>query len=352
MADKESKQYSDVISFAYWIRKQSMLRYKNNYSINSNLKRTGRGVVFHISPSNVAVNYAFSASLILGNINIVRIPTKKFEQIKIINEALIKTLEYYPAMSDYIILIRYGHNKEINDYLSALADVRIIWGGDKTIQTIRSSPIKPRSTEIVFSDRYSFAVIDSDYYVNLINKDEIATRFYNDTYLTDQNACSSPKIIVWTGGRIELSKNDFWRRVYALVKKKYNLQQIMGVEKLLQKCIVATTLKESKEIKTEDNYVIRMSIPNLDNAQYCFGNCGFFLEYDAEKIDEIMPLCNNEKCQTITYIGDIKMFDTIINSGCKGVDRIVPFGNSMDFDFIWDGYNLVSSLTRIISLIG
>lgn len=43
------------------------------------------------------------------------------------------------------------------------------------------------------------AVIDAIEYNRLDEKEKLKTarKFYNDTYLTDQNACTSPKIVVW-----------------------------------------------------------------------------------------------------------------------------------------------------------
>ena len=32
------------------------------------------------------------------------------------------------------------------------------------------------------------------------------------------------------------------------------------------------------------------------------------------------------------------------------VDRVVPMGHTMDFDLIWDGYNLVNQLTRVVDV--
>ena len=40
----------------------------------------------------------------------------------------------------------------------------------------------------------------------------------------------------------------------------------------------------------------------------------------------------------------------LLTSGIKGIDRVVPIGKTMDFDFIWDGYDLISQLTRIIKM--
>ena len=44
------------------------------------------------------------------------------------------------------------------------------------------------------------------------------------------------------------------------------------------------------------------------------------------------------------------MFDTLLDAGIKGVDRIVPVGKTMDFDLFWDGYDLYSCLTRVVAV--
>jgi hypothetical protein len=79
-------------------------------------------------------------------------------------------------------------------------------------------------------------------------------------------------------------------------------------------------------------------------------NSGFFLEYDCDDITEIFPLCNDKHCQTIAYIGDKEMFLQLLEKGAKGIDRIVPVGKTMDFDLLWDGYDLTGHLTRTIVL--
>ena len=77
-------------------------------------------------------------------------------------------------------------------------------------------------------------------------------------------------------------------------------------------------------------------------------NSGYFYEYDCKDILDLVPLCNDKRCQTIAYIGDSKIILPLIQSGVKGIDRVVPMGKTMDFDLIWDGYNLPSLLTRTI----
>ena len=65
---------------------------------------------------------------------------------------------------------------------------------------------------------------------------------------------------------------------------------------------------------------------------------------------DIKVLCDNKQCQTIAYLGKKEDLISLITSGIKGVDRVVPLGKTMDFDMIWDGYNLFESLTRIIKI--
>ena len=75
MSNVQAKQYPDVVTLGFWIRKASMLKIKERFVKESNDISLGRGIAFHIAPSNVPVNYAYSliAGLITGNVNIVRI---------------------------------------------------------------------------------------------------------------------------------------------------------------------------------------------------------------------------------------------------------------------------------------
>ena len=95
MKDPRAKAFSDVVTFAFWIRKSSILKSAERFAENG--IRLGKGVVFHIAPSNVPVNFAFSlvSGLITGNANVVRVPSKDFLQIGIIVDA------FNVALNDY-----------------------------------------------------------------------------------------------------------------------------------------------------------------------------------------------------------------------------------------------------------
>ncbi|MDR0434919.1 MAG: hypothetical protein LBH21_07715, partial [Gracilibacteraceae bacterium] len=85
--DPRTRAYPDVATFAFFCRKAHLLKIKERYD---GVLRMGRGVVFHVAPSNVPVNFAYSllCGVLAGNINIVRVSSKPFEQVDLICDAL------------------------------------------------------------------------------------------------------------------------------------------------------------------------------------------------------------------------------------------------------------------------
>lgn len=64
-------------------------------------------------------------------------------------------------------------------------------------------------TTISILEWISFAIVNSDEYLKLENKENIAINFCNDTYFSDQNACTSPRTIVWLGKEKQNAKKYF-----------------------------------------------------------------------------------------------------------------------------------------------
>lgn len=142
------------------------------------------------------VNFTFNrvSGLLASNANIVRVPSKEFPQVALIAAALRELLAgAYSGLAPYVCLVRYPAEQGVNDAFFTLCDVHVIWGGDRTIAEVRRSPFQARAAEITFADRHSIAVIDADAYLACETKDRLAQDFYNDTYFSDQNACTSPR---------------------------------------------------------------------------------------------------------------------------------------------------------------
>lgn len=347
---KCGKAFSDVVTFAFWCRKAALLQEKAKYGEHE--LRLGLGIAFHSTPSNVPVNFAFSfaAGLLAGNANIIRLPGRDFEQVGLICRAIDEALHELPDMAPYVALVKYPSNREISDYFSSLCDARIVWGGDATIARMRQSPLPPRAREITFADRHSLLVLDAEAVLAAENIDRLAQNFYNDTYFTDQNACTSPCVIVWLGKNRQKAKKYFWDAVTRL-KNKYMLAPVQAVGKLAAFYRIAAQ-KNVQLIPTGCNFITRINVHNLEKDLLNFKyNSGFFLEYDANELMDIAPVCT-KKCQTLIYFGisHEKFIELIKKVSSKGIDRIVPLGQSMSFNLIWDGYDLIHELSRVIFL--
>lgn len=355
LADREAKEYSDVVTFAFWIRKANMEREGREFLVRNRLCM-GRGVVFHIAPSNVAVNYAYSFAVgfVLGNGGIVRLPSKKFSQADIINRAVRKVLEReeYEKWKDYTVFLRYERKREINDYFSSICDVRVIWGGDNTIQEIRKSELPPKAGEITFADRYSMCVIDAEEYMGVEDKDRLAMDFYNDTYLVDQNACTSPRLVCWLGekGQMGEAKELFWERLWRVVSERYVFQPVQYVDKLVNCSMAAAVADGLHVVRMRDNRIVRVEVEKpAPVLQEYGGNSGMFYECEISDVMELMPICNG-KMQTVVMLSDREKIVPLVMSGVKGIDRVVEVGKSMEFGFVWDGYDLAERMTKKTTL--
>jgi len=351
-----AKSFPDIITFAFWCRRANLLAMKKSYE--TELSRLGRGVAFHIAPSNVPINFAYSlvAGLLSGNINIIRLSSKEFKQIDIVCKVItdINGEETFKQIADMVYLIKYSHSKEITDELSSLCSTRIIWGGDNTIAEIRKSPLPSRSTEVMFSDRYSLCMINANKYLSGYDYKRTARDFFNDTYLTDQNACTSPKIIIWTGSEIKKAKEIFWAALYDIIEKEYDLKAVQAINKLTALYRSAAKYNEEMKLNTNStNKLTRIELTQLNKKIIdCFDNSGYFYEYSTKDINEIKNICTI-KCQTISYIGFTKeeLTNFIESPPPFGIDRVVPVGKTLDFSLIWDGYDLIYSLSRKITII-
>ena len=343
------------VALAYWLRRSNINRIiseNESYTNNNNIHLSPLGVVLHICPSNVDTMFIYSLfiSLLTGNKNIVRLSTRSqdpslTELFKIFTELLL--LDKYNILSGYITIFTYERNSVINEELSKEADGRIIWGGDTTVKTFKSIVVNPRSKDIVFSDRTSLALINTSKYNQLNSKDrkQIAKLFFNDAYTFDQKGCSSPQIIITIGSledKIQFEKS-FYVDIEQLVSKNYIYDpSSLASLKMNQLALDAIDDNISSYYGPNKNLVFATKSSN-NLTETCGG--GYFYLVNITDLNELNNY-THKKVQTISYYGiseEDKVKILKISSG-RGVERLVPIGEALTFDYIWDGYNLIEEL--------
>lgn len=135
-----------------------------------------------------------------------------------------------------------------------------------------------------------------------------------------------------------------------MVSSRYKFQPVQFVDKLENVCLAAVGIEGLHILRMNDNQITRVELEKIDPVIQNFkGNSGLFYEYRLRDILELVPLCN-AKMQTIAFLGNREVLMPLLKCGVKGIDRVAEIGHTMDFDLIWDGYDLMERLTRNVRI--
>jgi hypothetical protein len=365
LKDDSLKRHPDLVSLGFWMRQGNIKKleseFKDKQQIPSNLiVKAPVGTVVHFAPSNVDTIFIYSLflSFLLGNKNIVRVSSKPSEQRDILINLINRILEQpeFSAIKNDICIVNYPHSKEISGYLSRNADLRIIWGGDDTVKEISSIPLLATANEIKFANKYSIALIDSNSLVSLgpAEFELLITHFVNDSFWFSQQGCSSPRSVYWLNGINNSNEIEtFWEAVAAKAKKLF--PDLIVAADIVNKLVASNMMVANHEgYKIISNTEMLTRVQGLggkvhnDFREHHCGN-GLFIEEYLSSISDLIEIIDR-KTQTITYFGiPIKKLHNEFMSNSIFPDRVVPLGKSLDFSTVWDGYDLLESMTRNVT---
>lgn len=359
LAMPQVRAMPDVVSFAYWCRRANLTQLIERID-KANRLRIGLGLSFHICPANVPINFAFSMAfgLLAGNTCVLRLPSKESPTVDVMVDAIFHVLQEpaHAELVDAILLTRFGRDDTVNQFWMSAADGRIVWGGDATVQHMRSLQCRPRSREVVFPDRYSMCAIEPNA-VLALNAPELqalCNRLFNDIYLMDQTACSSPQLLAWIGdaSAVASAKARLWPALVVFAADRYAPQGVHVMDKYVQACRHAIGNDRVMNVEQHGNLLYRIELSSVSEDQdECRGYFGTIHEVTLESLDQLAPIVN-ERYQTLTYfgLGTDRIREFIVSNHLRGIDRAVPIGRALDMDLVWDGYDLVSSLSRQIEI--
>lgn len=356
----EARMFPELTSLGFWMRRANIERLRSNMATRAGTSLLmPRGTVLHFAPSNVDTIFIYSwfLSLLTGNRNIVRLSTKPSPQTDLLVGAIKGLLSdpSHAAIAQRTLLVRYAANDNITARFSSTCDVRVIWGGNNTVSQIRKLPIAPTATEVAFANKYSLALIGSKGWLETSEdqREKWIESFYNDAYWFDQMACSSPRLVLWLGdmGQVQAASTDFWARFEQyLARKQERFGDVDYVNKLVAEDMLA--IEADVDIRpTANNDLVRVWLdkPALHDAMHC--GAGLFFESALPTLDALRPLLNRT-VQTLSYAGIEKqaLRDFVASSPLAGIDRIVPFGHALDFEPVWDGFDLLRLFMREITI--
>ena len=93
---------------------------------------------------------------------------------------------------------------------------------------------------------------------------------------------------------------------------------------------------------------VHQKVNTIENIR---GKNGTFFQKNINNLSKI-KYSISKKCQTLTYFGfekkELEFF--LLNNNLKGVDRAVAIGNALNINPIWDGFDIINELSRIITI--
>jgi hypothetical protein len=345
-ADPRAKRHPELVPLASFLRRASVSALADEFATlaTGDVAQVPRGLAFHVPPSSVDTMFVYSlaVSLLVGNRNVVRLSQRRSETTDVLVDALNVVAAEHPAVRRSLAVVSYGHELEPSGLLSSGADVRLIWGGDATIETIRALPLAPHATELLFGDRFSLAAVSA-----ATPEDDLPRRLFNDAYWFDQMGCSSPRLVVGVGDgaweRLERLFDGLEREVeqrgYAL-----ELGAVMAKRAYAYGALADRPVRRYREL---GNALTVLELDTLARFDRTHPGAGLFYAATVESLEALADVVVR-KDQTMTVSGfsgdEVARFVRAVNG--RGIDRIVPFGEALTFGRFWDGYDLLQELTR------
>lgn len=347
LKDLDLRTDPSFTALGYWLRKSNQNKIIAENEFVFEFKKAvikPLGVVFHLCPSNVDTMffYSLAIALLAGNKNIVRVSSRLDHPLvnKLFSHINTLIVEDYPELLNYLNIVKYGRELEYNNSISEKCDGRIIWGGDETISQFKSINTKPKVKDLFFADRISLSILNSKSIntLDVVDFADMAKSLYNDIYTFDQKGCSSPHSLFLIGNKDENEKaiSAIYKGVSEIAELNYD-NDINSIASLKFNRIAEDVIDGNAVPAYRDNNYFTISELTLNEIPHTCG-LGYIYYKPLNKIEDITSYIN-DKTQTIGYYGfDNEQLNLLQDISIA--DRIVPIGKALDFDYVWDGYNI------------
>lgn len=351
MTDASTRQFPDLMALGYWLRKSNMKAIVGRYQ--HHLIRP-LGHVFHAAPGNVDSLFVYSGilSLMSGNINTIRLSSKTQGSAELLCQHVADIAPEHPEASARFCLVKCERDEPKLRELQTRVDGRVLWGSNEGIKALKRIETPAHCRDVVFAHKLSFAVIGIDALLRVDKPtlDQLVADFCRDNLTFAQQACSSAKVIVWQGNNQNLNgaKEKFWNAFQTFYfsqagQDKYGLseseryQALNNVQDLAMQGWVSSQQSDSGVLRVEADWM-------HDALEEAHKGAGLFIETQVEKLNDLNASLRPYH-QTISYWG-VDGVDDWLKQCLQGVDRVVPIGQALDFDVVWDGVDLVMALGR------
>ena len=289
---------------------------------NNNRYYEPLGILFHIAAGNVDLLPAYSVveGLLVGNINILKLPTGDNGLSILLLKELIKEA---PVLKDYIYVFDVPSTEvETIKQLSNMADATIVWGGDEAQRAARSF-VDIHSSIISWGHKISFSYVD-----NNITDEEIEA-LCTSICLSNQLFCSSSQGIYMNTDDMEELHNLAKRvlPIFAKVSKSMNTLPLTMKAKNSLMLYNDELEGNLNNIYKDSGVSIVVKEDNKLELSYLFQNVWIKALKKEDIVNVLKP--NKNLLQTVSINKNIKDKKDIVSLLAKaGAVRITALGDN------------------------
>ena len=333
------RPWPDLVALGFWLRPAALHAHLPAYASRSPL-----GLTLHLVPSNVPTLGVFSwlMALLAGNSAIVRLSQRQDpvqQQLLAVCAALLAEPKWQ-TIASRVRFIRYGHDEAITAALSACCDLRVVWGGDATVRAIRAIALPPRARELVFPDRRSLAVLDAAGWRALdeASRQRQLTALAQDISQFNQQACASPTTLVWLGDWPEPERAS----LLMVLAAPFAAEPANGMARLVHSQLALATGEAQRLVPAGTLTLLQGS--SLQSSLSVGG--GVLLE--RLYADLSTWLADGDRVLTCVCLGipAATVAASLRQYPGTRIDRLVPPGQALAFDWFWDGQDLLAVMSR------
>ncbi|MFB9052830.1 acyl-CoA reductase [Formosa undariae] len=328
-----------------------------NSSRKQFLKANQRGLVCHWLAGNVQVlgMFALLQSILTKNVNLLKISSKDegvfAHLLKCFEGLSFTTRGNYTITGDDLLqtiaVVYFSHtDKNMGEFMSKSAHVRIAWGGKEAVETVAKYPSLFETEDIIFGPKISFSAISRDVLLTERKARKLARKVAVDSSVFDQTGCASPhNLYIETGGSVSpeefcaLLADGFKKTSLQIPKGEVSVEQISAIHSVRGLYDFKGQVWSSEDTTWT---VVFSEDKNLNAPIY-------------SRVIMVHPVAHIE--DTLEHIDDTIQTIGLAASGekalhfaekavGKGVMRCPELGRMLNFESPWDGIFLMDRMVR------
>lgn len=368
---QEAKEIDGIAFLSNWLRKSNLEKLLQNNlgnkevlnqfvgSGNKRVKAQPKGIICHWIAGNIPTLALFSLfqSMLVRNANIVRLPQQSVEVIskllEIFSEITFDNITGKELLQSVAIVTFPSSERTLNNQMSLLADVRIVWGGSTAVKSIQGLDHRETCEDVIFGPKYSFSVMDEKA-IDSEDFEKWIRRFTNDIVAFEQSACSSPHVFF-----IESQNKEKINQVIATFQKELERMKTILPKQTISQLVSTQIINKRAEYALSSDTMVYCSKEN--DWTILFDEVTSLEEPIQSRTIWIKPVDNllkvidliTKKVQTIgcAILDEEKFIQFADNATLKGVARCVAPGQMNIYDSPWDGIFLLQRLINWATIV-